>query len=225
MRDQLPHLVPAATLALGCVLVWGMREQLRMQPRAEMSSIVVEAPGRKQTDIVIDTTERRIAGMDQYLHRVFRTDSLDPGFSVYVGYYTYQVQGKAIHSPKNCLPGAGWEPLQSAPRVVQVGDREVTVNRYLLANKGAQALVYYWYQGRGRIEHDEYKVKWNLLRDAALHGRTEEALVRIVIPLDVRGRSPEQSQLAYKAADAQADSLTRQLIPRVEQALPVEPGA
>src|SRR5687767_4959088 len=124
MRDQLPHIVPAGALALGCVLVWGMREQLRVQPRAEMATIAIEAPGRQQKDIVIDTTERRIAGMDQYLHRVFQRDSLDAGFSVYVGYYTYQVQGKTIHSPKNCLPGAGREPLHSAPRVVQVGGRD-----------------------------------------------------------------------------------------------------
>ena len=65
------------------------------------------------------------------------------------------------------------------------GGDSARVNRYLLANKGAQALVYYWYEGRGRVEPSEYRVKWNLIRDAARYGRTEEALVRIVVPVEV----------------------------------------
>jgi EpsI family protein len=225
MRNQVQHLVPAAALAAGCLMVFGMREQQRVQPRAAMNSIALEAPGYPRVkDIPIDTIEQRIAGMDQFLNRSFQKDSLDLGFSVYVGYYTYQQQGKAIHSPKNCLPGAGWEPLESAPRVVRVGDRDVTVNRYLLANKGAQALVYYWYQGRGRIEHDEYRVKWHLLRDAALYGRTEEALVRIVVPIDPRTLQGGQAKAVYAAADAQADGLARQLVPQVERVIPPAPG-
>ena len=101
-----------------------------------------------------------------------------------MGYYDYQVQGKTIHSPRNCLPGAGWEVLQGGTTPVDVaGGRRYQVNRFLLANGRAKALVYYWYQGRGRVEANEYRVKWNLLRDAAISGRTEESLVRIVLPL------------------------------------------
>ena len=228
MRSQLQHVVPAAALAVGCLMLFGMRQQQHVQPRAPMSSIVIDAPDyRLVKDLPIDTVEQRIAGMDQFLNRAFQKDSLDPGFSVYVGYYTYQVQGKTIHSPKNCLPGAGWEPLESAPRVVRVGDRDVTVNRYLLANKGAQALVYYWYQGRGRIEHDEYRVKWNLLKDAAVFGRTEEALVRIVVPIGVadRTQAAETGKSPYARADSIAMDVARQLVPRVDRAIPAGPTA
>jgi EpsI family protein len=62
-------------------------------------------------------------------------------------------------------------------------DGPVTVNRYRVADGGSQALVYYWYQGRGRVAHDELRIKYELLRDATLRGRTEEALVRIVVTL------------------------------------------
>jgi EpsI family protein len=62
-------------------------------------------------------------------------------------------------------------------------DGSPTVNRYILQNGAARALVLYWYQGRGRIAHNEYLVKWDLLRDAALKRRTDEALVRIVVPI------------------------------------------
>ena len=228
MREhfQMQHVVPAATLALGCLMLFGMREQQKIQPRAHMATIQLDAPGYETKDIVIDTNERRVAGMDDYLYRTFKKDSLDLGYSAYVGYYTYQQQGKAIHSPKNCLPGAGWEPLESAPRTIALGDGgSVTVNRYLLANKGAQALVYYWYQGRGRVEYDEYKVKWYLLRDAAVHGRTEEALGRIVIPIHPDSLRAKGPKATYAAADEQADALTRQLVPKVNAVVPVAPGA
>ena len=60
----------------------------------------------------------------------------------------------------------------------------VRVKRYILQNGQQRAPVFYWYQGRGRVEANEYRVKLDLLRDAALRRRSEEALVRIVVPLD-----------------------------------------
>jgi EpsI family protein len=86
----------------------------------------------------------------------------------------------------------------------------VTVNRYLLQNEGQRALVLYWYQGRGRVAHNEYAVKWDLLRDAALHRRSEEALVRVVVPV------VESEGAAFELAR----SVASELIPFVQRALP-----
>ena len=190
-----------------------------------MATVQLSTPGYQVRDIVVPEKERKIAGMSDYVMRAFNRDSLDPGFSVYLGYYDYQVQGKTIHSPKNCLPGAGWEQLSSRVDQVAIGDRTYPVNRFLLANKGAQALVYYWYQGRGRVEASEYVVKWNLLRDAAVHGRTEEALVRVVVPVDPRRLRARDAKGAYAQADSLVNALAVQLIPRVDRLLPAPPGA
>ena len=57
----------------------------------------------------------------------------------------------------------------------------------------------------------EYAVKWDLLRDAALTGRTEEALVRIVVPIVDEVPNP----------DAIATEAAQTLIPEVERLLPV----
>ena len=64
------------------------------------------------------------------------------------------------------------------------------VNRYLLQKDDQRTVVLYWYQGRGRVRASEYVVKWDLLRDAALRKRSEEALVRIIVPIT---SSEEQS--------------------------------
>lgn len=176
------HFAPVLILGLGVVLVSGVREQFEMKPLHPISTISSTIVGLEGTDVTVSAEEQRVAGMSDYSLREYRKDST-VAFSTYVGYYNRQVQGQTIHSPKNCLPGAGWETI-SASRVSLPGSPNGgTANRVLLSNKGSRALVYYWYQGRGREESNEYVVKWDLLRDAALRGRTEEALVRIVVPL------------------------------------------
>jgi EpsI family protein len=87
----------------------------------------------------------------------------------------------------------------------------VGVNRYELVNGQERAIVYYWYQGRDRVAHNEYRVKYELLRDAALHGRTEEALVRIVVPV-------KNNDVA--AADAVALEVAPGLVADVARVLP-----
>jgi len=216
---------PAAMLGVGCLLISGMREQKRVPPREPMARIDMGVAGYGARDTVIDDAERKVAGMSDYVLRYFQRDTLDAGFSVYVGYYDYQVQGKGIHSPKNCLPGAGWEALDASVQPVVVSGVSHPVNRYLLANKGNQALVYYWYQGRGRIEANEYRVKYNLMHDAALFGRTEEALVRIVVPIDPDKLHAAGPAATYGVADSLATRVARTLIPAVTQALPTSPGA
>ena len=218
-------MVPTALLGLGVLLVSGVRPQYATPPRAPMASLDRAFLGHPSRDVVVSAEEQRVAGMSDYVLRNFGPDSL-PLFTVYVGYYDRQVQGRTIHSPKNCLPGAGWEITESARVPLPGGQPGQSVNRVLLANKGVQALVYYWYQGRGRIESSEYVVKWNLLRDAAAHGRTEEALVRLVVPVarvaptDLAGR-----QRAVATADRLAVTIAPRLAGAVRGLVPASPGS
>lgn len=211
--------VPAAVLALGVASISGIREQLAMTPRAPIASLDREIAGSRSVDVTVPPEEQKVAGMSQYVMRNFGPDSA-PLFTIYVGYYDRQVQGKSIHSPKNCLPGAGWEIMQTDRRVLPGGASGQTINRVLLANKGVRALVYYWYQGRGRVEASEYKVKWNLMRDAALYGRTEESLVRIVVPL-----ASGTSATELDRADLLASTVATTLSARVAAIMPPSPGA
>ena len=133
------------------------------------------------------------------------------GFSLFVAYFDQQTQGKTIHSPKNCMPGGGWEPLASHIIPIETAAGAVAVNKYLLQRGSERALVLYWYQGRGRVEANEYVVKFDLLKDAALRGRSDEALVRIVVPLE---KSEEEAvELAARVAET--------VLPRLDAALPL----
>ncbi len=190
MRDA-HRWVPAGILGAGCLLLLNVNRQQTMALREPLSTIRTQFAGFTASDATIDQDQQVVAGMDQYMFRVFERPSTQDAFSIYVGYYEQQMQGHTIHSPRNCLPGAGWDPIESSRRTLATPAGPLQVNRYLLANKNARVLVYYWYQGRGRTEASEYKVKWNLLRDAALRGRTEEALVRVVVPLTPTITNPD----------------------------------
>jgi hypothetical protein len=68
---------------------------------------------------------------------------------------------------------------------------------------------------------NEYAVKWNLLRDAAAAGHTEEALVRIVVPVVTpRGGAQADADKAFAAADSLGMSLAARLAREVDHVLP-----
>jgi EpsI family protein len=206
-----PRLVPCLLMGLGCLLLLKVGRQEGVALRAPLESLPPVLLGLPGTDQEISQEEQLVAGMSTYLLRVFGQDS-GPQFSVYVGYYPSQTQGRTIHSPKNCLPGSGWEPLAAREEHLTAGGAQVTVNRYELANGNRRALVYYWYQGRGRVAANEYRVKLDLLRDAAIRGRTEEALVRVVVPLS--------SAVTDSVAEAMARGISSEVIPALSQLLP-----
>jgi EpsI family protein len=219
MRDVRLFL-PAVALSVGCALISGVRSQRAMPLPVSLSSLPAQLAGYTGRDLPVSAEEQRVAGMTNYVFRVFAKNPRD-AFSLYVGYYQSQTTGKTIHSPRNCLPGAGWQPLEKSVQPIEVGGRTVRVNRYLLADSTGQALVYYWYQGRGRVESSEYRVKWELLRDAALRGRTEEALVRIMVPV-ITTRTLSKADLieAQHRADALARQVAERLVPEMDRVLP-----
>lgn len=186
-RRTLVRWAPAAFLMVGAAFTVGIDTQKAVPLRADLATTLpARMEGLESTDLVVSDEELRVAGVTDYLMRAYHApgeDASAAAFTLYVGYYDQQTQGKTIHSPKNCLPGAGWEALQSERPTIATPSGEMTVNRYLLQRGEQRALVLYWYQGRGRVEANEYLVKANLLRDAALRGRSEEALVRLVVPI------------------------------------------
>lgn len=204
--------IPAGLLAGGALLNGFLlaRRVEAMPLRQPISAITADLLGVHGRDTVVDEASRRVAGMTSYILRNYdRPDG--SSFSVYVGYYDSQRQGKSIHSPKNCLPGSGWEPVEQGTVPMDTPLGPVQVNRYRVVNAGNTAIVYYWYQGRGRIAANEFRVKFDLLRDAALRGRTEEALVRIVVPV---------SQGNIAAADSLARAVVGPLAASVDRVLP-----
>lgn len=210
---------PALILAIGCASLWNAHGQRAVPIAKPLSSVLAEVPGLTMVNQVLPLHEQQIAGMTDYVARAYRRDSL-VAFTTFVSYYDRQTKGKTIHSPRNCLPGAGWEIVSGGTHEVLVDGTPHSINRYVLKNGSSTAVAYYWYQGRGRVTASEYRVKWNLLRDAAVYGRTEEALVRLVIPIRVDPTATEAAAAAMQAADTEAAGLAARMIADVNRVLP-----
>ena len=121
-----------------------------------------------------------VLGVDDYLTRAYFGPRAVAG--LYVGYWGSQRQGDTIHSPLNCLPGAGWEPLSKGILDIEVaGGRKISVNRYVVQKGLDRELVLYWYQSHGRVVASEYLGKIFLVADAIRTHRTDAALVRVTL--------------------------------------------
>jgi len=159
-------------------------------------------------DDPLDATTIKALGVTDYLNRVYRGEDGIP-VGLYVGYYSSQQTDETSHSPKNCLPGSGWQPLKSDFLFLNLPDgRAVQVNQVLIQKGLEQQMVLYWYQSHGRIIASEYSAKVFMVVDAVRLHRTDAALVRINTPI-MKG---EKDDRAAKFAVAVMGKLDR-LIP------------
>ncbi len=140
----------------------------------------------------MDDQTMDILKVDDYIMRDYM-DGAAHAINLYVGYFQSQRQGKAIHSPRQCLPGSGWSPLRSEPVEIQLpgGHDRATVQAMLMAKGSDRRWYLFWYQGRGLIHKDELVNKVYLIRDALIRKRTDGALVRISCSADP---DPEESR-------------------------------
>jgi len=142
-------------------------------------------------------TEKVLAvlGLDDYMVRLYRRGEKDYA-DLYVGYWKSQRQGDTMHSPQNCLPGAGWEPVSQSlltmPDPRNPNGPPLSLNRILIQKGIERQLVLYWYQGRGRVIGSEYMSKLYLMWDAAWKNRTDAAIVRIVVPVNGTSKAAEE---------------------------------
>ena len=149
-----------------------------------------------------------LLGVDDYVHRTYVSESGVP-VNLYAGYYHSQRQGDTIHSPQNCLPGAGWRPVSSSLLTLSSGGREVQVNQYVIQKGLDQHVVLYWYQGRGRVIANEYRNKALLMWDAATKHSTNGGLVRVMVPISPR-----------TDAAREASAFATALLPHLERLMP-----
>jgi EpsI family protein len=131
---------------------------------------------------VVEQEVQDILKADDLLNRVYSSGPRDAG--LFVAAFRTQRTGKAPHSPKNCLPGSGWEPLSSGETSIDVGEgAPIVVNRYIISHGNDRALVLYWYQSRDRVVASEYRAKFWTVADSIRLNRTDTALVRVLVPV------------------------------------------
>ena len=149
--------------------------------------------------------------LDDYVLADF-SDGRAPPVNLYISWYNSQRKGDAVHSPRACLPGGGWQLRDFDQRTltdVKIDGRPVTVNRTVIELGNQRELVYYWFQQRGRVITNEFAVKWFLFWDALIRQRTDGAMVRLVTALPPASSEAAADQRLTELAARIAPTLTR----------------
>jgi EpsI family protein len=114
-----------------------------------------------------------------YLSRTYTKRNIQA--DLFIAYYSEQRAGESMHSPKHCLPGAGWEIWDYGKTDIETNSRSFVVNKYSIEASGQRKIVLYWYQSKGRIIASEYAGKLLLARDALMQNSTAASIVRIIV--------------------------------------------
>jgi EpsI family protein len=199
---------------VGFVLVGGILATHNLQPlnaaheHRPLRDFPASISSWHSEDLPFDAEDIKAIGVDDYTNREYSGASRP--IELYIGYYKDQRSGDAIHSPKNCLPGEGWEPVRST--LLQIGshDKPVLVNEYIVEKGTSRALVLYWYQTHGRIVASEYWAKFWLVADGVRNRSTDGAMIRIWTTV----ADGEES------AQARATDFARHVYPQVSEFLP-----
>ena len=164
-------------------------------------------------DLAMDQETLDVLGAGDFLSRNYFAAPQTPGVNLFIGYFATQRTGQTIHSPKNCLPGAGW--VFDSSTTVELTDpqhRRHTVGEYVISNGESKEYVIYWYQAHGHSVANEYLSKLYLIADAVRMNRTDGALVRIITPIS-------QSE-PTRSAQERAESFAQLLMPQLSNYIP-----
>jgi EpsI family protein len=191
-----------------------IRRHAEVVPQADsLDTFPMQLAEWQGREVVIESETREVLGPAELLSRVYARSQAEPYIDFFIAYFPSQRTGDTIHSPKNCLPGSGWTPMESTEVVLPApGMRPVHANRYIIAKGAERQLVLYWYQAHGRAVASEYWAKFYLVADAMRTNRTDGALVRIVTPL-VAGEPLE-------SAEARAVQFAQQILPSLNRYIP-----
>jgi EpsI family protein len=186
------------------------------QPLASVPMQILDWRGVQQPPLSQEVLD--VLRADDYLTRTYYSAPENAAVGLYIGFWQSQRDGDTIHSPLNCLPGAGWEPIAHAtiaPTDTRIGSTvNGSINRYIIQKGIDRQLVLYWYQSHGRIVASEYSSKFYLIADAVRLNRTDGAIVRVIAPI------ANGSQAAEQRAEGLATRFVHALLPTLRGVLP-----
>lgn len=183
-------------------------------PRQAFVSFPSELEGWKGRRQILDSVYLDTLKLDDYLYANFGQEGGNP-VNLLVAWYDTQTEGRTTHSPRTCLPGGGWRIVDLREVIIPdtaVAGAPLRANRVEIQLGEQKALVYYWFQQRGRVVTNEYAAKWYLFWDSLIRRRTDGALVRLVLPVSNAG--------GLQHADAELAKFAQAIVPRLTAYVP-----
>lgn len=174
----------ALLLATTAILLHGRNRKESLPAHQPLAAFPYQLGEWAGEDVSIPTDMLEVLGNGDFLLRVYQTVSTQPEVDLFIAYIPSQREGDTIHSPKNCIPGAGWSPVESSRVTISLpGQPAFPANRYVIAKGSDRQLVLYWYWAHGRAVASEYWAKFYLVADSIRWHRSDGSLIRVTTPL------------------------------------------
>ena len=140
---------------------------------------------RLYQDVPVEKEVEDVLKADDTLNRVYVDSSRGAQAILFIAYFKTQRTGAEPHSPKNCLPGTGWEPVETGRQTIDAPgwNTPISINRYVAEHGDDKSVVLYWYQTHNRIIASEYWAKFWLVVDSIRYRRSDTSLVKVVVPV------------------------------------------
>jgi EpsI family protein len=185
MRSYWRFAVAASLLVVTALFLQARSSKEVLPPREKLSALPHQLGDWTGTDVAIPPDVLDILGAGDFLLRVYqKPDPAQPYVDLFVAYFPSQRSGESIHSPKNCLPGAGWTPVESSRVTLSLPHHApFPANRYVIAKGEDRMLVLYWYLAHDRAIASEYWAKFYLVSDSMRLNRSDGSLIRVTTPL------------------------------------------
>lgn len=213
MGGWLRFVTAAGLLALTAFVVQVRGRYEHIPARQTLENLPKEFSGYVSRDVEIQQDVRQVLGDGDFLSRLYGRTPEEPAIELFIAYFPSQRTGTAIHSPRNCLPGAGWTPVDAGRvEIPRAGGDAITANRYVIARGLDRKIVLYWYQSNTRAIASEYSAKFYLVADSIRLNRSDGSLVRVITGL-ASGESPE-------AGEKRAVAFAQELVPRLTTYIP-----
>jgi EpsI family protein len=182
MARNLKFIIVVVILLLGASLNYYFSKPDISLPRKSLADFPKElGDWTTISEQKIDRGSMAILQVDDYFVRNYR-NSKGEVIGLYIGYFKSQREGKGIHSPRQCLPGAGWVPVSIEIYNLKIPGHNPThaeVNKYIMGKGLDRQLYLFWYHGRNRVYASEYWNKIYLIWDGLTKRRTDGALIRV----------------------------------------------
>jgi EpsI family protein len=178
-----------------------------------LSAMPHEIGGWTGKDAPLDAGTEESLGTGDIVSRIYLNPAEPVGIGLFIAYFPTQRTGVTIHSPKHCLPSAGWAFESTEYTDLRDADGKLhDVGEYIISNGEIRQFVIYWYQAHGRSVGGEFKAKAYLVADAMRLNRTDGGLVRVITPI-----GPNEG---VATARTRAEAFTASLVPMLPRFIP-----
>ena len=215
MNSHWRFALTAALLATAAIVLQARGHNEILPARQPLASLPYQLGMWAGTDVPMQPDVLDVLGPGDFVQRFYQnTSATEPGVDLFLAYFPSQRTGDTIHSPRHCLPGAGWLPTESSRISISLpGRAPFPANRYVIAKGDDRQLVLYWYWAHDRALASEYWAKSYLVADSIRLNRSDGSLVRVITPL-LPGEAADAAQRRLLAFVGNLVPLLDTYIPR-----------